>query len=70
MNTYTWHELQEKLRACTTEAEVEELMEAERGTPDNPGPSRLRWLMRMQGRLRTLRADRENAELAAASKEP
>ena len=56
----SWHDLQEVLRECTTEDQVAKLMEKEKN-----GPNRLRWLVRMQGRLRVLRTERENAELTA-----
>lgn len=63
----TWHGLQERLRKCSTEAEVQALIDAERGTDSVPGPNRLRWLMRMQGRLRVLRTKRENEELISST---
>lgn len=55
----TWHALQERLRACTTEQEVEALMAAEAA-----GPRRHRWLMRMHGRRSALRNEREVAEIS------
>lgn len=60
----SWHSLQEALRECKDEASVTKLMEAEKA-----GPNRLRWLMRIQGRLRVLRTERENAELTSSAKE-
>lgn len=59
----SWHELQEVLRGCSTEDEVSKLMETEKA-----GHNRLRWLIRMQGRLRSLRTDRENSELMESQK--
>lgn len=60
----SWHELQGVLRECTKEEEVAKLMEEEKA-----GLNRLRWLVRMQGRLRALRTERENAELSASHPE-
>ena len=60
----TWHDLQVVLRECTTEDEVAKLMKAEK-----EGPNRVRWLLRMQGRFRALRTDRENEEFLASHPE-
>lgn len=56
----TWHELQQSLRECKTEADAQRLLDEEK-----KGQARVRWLMRIQGRLRVLRNERENAELTA-----
>lgn len=56
----TWHQLQEALMACTTEAEAEALLAAEKA-----GANRLRWMVRIQGRIRVLRRERENLEISA-----
>ena len=60
----SWHELQQALRDCETEKDAEALIKAEK-----KGPARIRWLLRMHGRLRVLRDERENAELFAAAKD-
>lgn len=57
--TLTWHALQEALRNCTDEKEVEALMAAEAD-----GPCRRRWLLRMNSRRSVLRNEREIAEIA------
>lgn len=56
----TWHQLQEALMACKTEAEAEALLDAEK-----KGANRLRWMVRIQGRIRVLRRERENLEISA-----
>jgi hypothetical protein len=56
----TWRELLAQLSKCETEAEVQEIIDAEK-----QGGNRLRWLVRAQGRLRVLRNHRENMELGA-----
>lgn len=58
----SWHELQEKLRECTSEEEAQRIMDAEKA-----GPARFRWMKRIQGRIRTLRKERENRELLQTS---
>lgn len=60
--TLTWHALQEALRNCTDEKEVEALMTAE-----TEGPCRRRWLLRMNSRRSVLRNERELAEIAKLS---
>jgi hypothetical protein len=55
---FNWYELQEALMKATTEEEVKKIMEDEES-----GPKRLRWILRMQGRLGVLRRERENVEI-------
>lgn len=56
----SWHALQKALRACTTEKQVEELMQAEIN-----GLRRKRWLLRMNSRRSVLRSERELNEIEA-----
>ena len=56
----SWHRLQELLRECTTEQQVQELIDEERKNFKRP-----RFLQRMQGRFRVLRQEREERELNA-----
>lgn len=51
---HSWHSLQEALRNATSSKQVQEIMKAEIA-----GPARLRWMLRIQGRLQTLRNDEE-----------
>lgn len=60
----TWHDLQETLRDCTKEEEAQSLFDQERA-----GQNRTRWLVRIQGRIRALRKDRENADILGTRKE-
>lgn len=57
----TWHALQEALRKCKTEEDAATLF-----TEEKTGKNRVRWLIRIQGRIRVLRTERENAELHPA----
>ena len=54
----SWHELQKVLRESTKEEEVQALIQQEKA-----GANRARWLIRMMGRYRVLRNERENNEL-------
>lgn len=63
--TLTWHALQEALRNCTDEKEVEALMAAEAD-----GPCRRRWLLRMNSRRSVLRNERELAEITKLAPSP
>lgn len=60
---FTWHGLQEALREAATSKQVSEMMQAE-----IHGPARLRWLLRMQGRLQILRNDEELTQIEAVAK--
>lgn len=61
--TFTWHNLQEALRDASTAKEVQEIMQAEIN-----GPARLRWLLRIQGRLQILRNDEELTYIESIAK--
>jgi hypothetical protein len=61
--TFTWHNLQEALRDASTAKEVQEIMQAE-----IDGPARLRWLLRIQGRLQILRNDEELTYIESIAK--
>jgi hypothetical protein len=56
----TWRETINALRDCRTEAEAQAIYDKEFA-----GPKRHRWLEKARGRVRELRRQRENAELAA-----
>ncbi len=60
----SWYQLQDALRKCETEEQVLDLMAAERA-----GRGRLRWMMRIHGKFKVLRAEREAREILAAAKE-
>lgn len=62
--TYSWLGLQEKLRECETSEAVAEVLNEELR-----GPARLRWLLRINGRLGALRAEEEVAYLTSKAKE-
>lgn len=63
-STFKWHDLQEALRNAETSQEVAKIMKAEQ-----KGPARLRWMMRIQGRLNALRYAEEVAHLESIAKE-
>lgn len=61
---YSWLELQKKLRECETSSDAETILREE-----IRGPSRLRWLLRINGRLGALRTIEEAEYLTSVAKE-
>lgn len=63
-DVHSWLVLQEKLRECKTSGDAETILSEELR-----GPARLRWLLRINGRLGALRAEEEVAYLKSKAKE-
>lgn len=61
---FSWLELQKQLRACETSSDAETILREE-----IRGPSRLRWLLRINGRLGALRTIEEAKYLNSVAKE-
>lgn len=62
--TYSWLKLQEVLRECETSEQVKAILKDE-----IKGRSRLRWLIRINGRLSSLRTLEEAQYLESVAKE-
>jgi hypothetical protein len=55
----TWRELQDAVIACKSESDAQKLFDAEVA-----GRNRARWLVRIRGRIRVLRNQREDSDLS------